>query len=627
MCGITGILRWEGGFPQRGEIEQMTQALAHRGPDSEGFFERECIAIGHRRLSIIDLEAGKQPMSNADGSIWITYNGEIYNYQELTQTLKQRGYCFSTRSDTEVILHAYQEWGVECLKKFRGMFAFALVDFNNQNVILARDHFGIKPLYYRLGNGYLAFASELAALRAVNDSPPTGSLLAVDFFLRFQYIPTPQTIYQEIFKLPPASFLKVNFDGQLQAPTKYWDVRFEPDYSISDRDWEEIAETTIQQSVAAHLVADVPFGVFLSGGIDSTLVALNMAQSLNRPIEAFTIGFQEADYSELTYAKQVAQQCGLQLHTEIVQEDMLSILPSLVRHYGEPFGDSSAIPTWYVSRLARTRVPMVLSGDGGDEAFGGYDSYLSWMQVGNSWLSIWKLMQSPSRRNFRLILETLQRSIQRQHDRRLSRWLQQILFASDRARHKLWRQEYQALINHPCDVFEVASQTAQNLERLSYAQYLDYQTYLPCDILTKVDIASMSHGLEVRTPLIDVQVVEMAARLPTSQRLRSDGSGAVTGKTLLKRILAKNFSAEFTNRKKQGFALPRSRWFLQGQPQRQWLEEILLKPDSQLHEWFQVEQLKAHLNSHQEHHDNSGLLWLLFVLGMWLEQNPEIQFG
>lgn len=625
MCGITGILRWEG-LSQRGEIEQMTQALAHRGPDSEGFFARDGIALGHRRLSIIDLEAGKQPMSNADGSIWITYNGEIYNYQELTQTLKRRGYRFSTRSDTEVILHAYEEWGIECLKQFRGMFAFGLVDFRDRSVLLARDHFGIKPLYYRLGNGYLAFASELAALRAVSDVTPTGSLLAVDFFLRFQYIPTPHTIYQEIFKLPIASFLKINFDGTWQAPTKYWDMRFEPDYSMSDRDWEDLAQTTIQQSVAAHLVADVPFGVFLSGGIDSTLVALNMAQSLNRPVKAFAIGFHEADYSELTYAKQVAQQCGLQLHTEIVQEDMLNILPNLVQHQGEPFGDSSAIPTWYVSRLARTYVPMVLSGDGGDEAFGGYDSYLSWIQAGNSWSSVWKLMQSPSRKHFRSVLEKLQQSIQRQHDRTLSMWLQQILFASNRARRKLWRQEYQALINHPCGLFEGASQTAQSLERLSYAQYLDYQTYLPCDILTKVDIASMSHGLEVRTPLIDVQVVEMAARLPMSQRLRSDGSGTVIGKILLKRILEKSFSPEFAYRRKQGFALPRSRWFLQGQPQRQWLEEILLKPNSQLHQWFQVEQIQSHLNSHQEQHDNSGLLWLLFVLGLWLEQNQEIQF-
>src|SRR5437588_7956058 len=382
MCGIAGIIRWQPAALQPDEIDRMTSAISHRGPDGVGFLRRDGVALGHRRLAIIDPELGHQPMADEEENLWVIYNGEMYNFPELRDELAGRGHRFVTRSDTEVVIHAYQEWGPECVRRFRGMFAFALADFRKRKLLLARDHFGIKPLYYRVAKYYLAFASELSALRRVDADPPHGNLEAVDYFLRFQYIPTPHTIYRDTFKLPPANYLMVDFDGNVEGPTRYWDLRFKPRHGLSDQQWEAEAAEVIHDSVKAHLISDVPFGVFLSGGTDSSIVASEMSRILKEPVQAFSIGFQEKQYSEVPYAEQVAEQCHINLRTEFVQEDMLAILPELIAHYGEPFGDSSAVATWYVSRLARERVPMVLSGDGGDEGFAGYDNYERWLDIG-----------------------------------------------------------------------------------------------------------------------------------------------------------------------------------------------------------------------------------------------------
>jgi asparagine synthase (glutamine-hydrolysing) len=605
----------------------MTAAISHRGPDGVGFLCRDCVALGHRRLAIIDPEAGQQPMSNDDETVWLTYNGEMYNFLELRAELEQEGHHFETRSDTEVVVRAYEAWGPECVKRFRGMFAFALADFRNRWVLLARDHFGIKPLYYRLGDGYFAFGSELTALRQVDDAPPEGSLEAVELFLRFQYIPTPHTIYKDVRKLPPAAYLIVDFDGKLTGPKRYWDFSFQPQTGLSDSQWLERAESVIHDSVKAHLVSDVPFGVFLSGGIDSSLVASQMSRILKHPVQAFSIGFEEREYSELRYAEQVAERCGIELRTEIVREDMLKILPDLVAHYGEPFGDSSAIPTWYVSRLAREYVPMVLSGDGGDEGFAGYPTY-EW------WLSNSPLRQArESARDFhpRAAFWWLRRAARRYLAQgtlnNLPEWQRNFLYMHEPQRRALWRDEFQGLVDRGCELFEEADARARKLSRLSYAQYLDFQTYLPCDILTKVDVASMYHGLEVRTPLIDVEVLELAASLPVSQRYRRNGSGEMTGKYLLKKVLGKTFPPEFIHRKKQGFSIPRDMWFRAGQSGRRMFEQIVLDPHSRLQDWFKPEQLRAQLEIHSDTADNSGPLWLLLVLGIWLDQNREVQFS
>ncbi len=626
MCGIAGILRWAGEAPGRLEIERMTEAIKHRGPDGEGFMLRERVAFGHRRLAIIDPEGGHQPMASEDESLWIIYNGELYNFRELKRELEQKGHRFLTRSDTEVVLHAYSEWGPRCVERFRGMFAFGLADFRQRKLLLARDHFGIKPLYYRLGEGYLAFASELPALRRVDDAPPTGSLQAVDLFLRFQYIPTPHTIYQEIFKLPPASYMTIDFDGHRTEPVRYWDIEFKQEDGLTDSEWEERAEQVIHESVNAHLVSDVPFGVFLSGGIDSSLVASHMSSILERPVQGFSIGFKEKDYSELAYAEEAARRCGVELHTEVVEDDALSILPDLVAHYGEPFGDSSAIPTWYVSRLARSFVPMVLSGDGGDEGFGGYSSYDYWMQT-TPFLHAGRVMRDAPRDGFYLLRRAVRKYIANRTSNELAHWQNCILYVREGGRRALWRSEYQDVVSAGSAVFEEADRRARYWNRLSYAQYMDFQTYLPCDILTKVDVASMYHGLEVRTPLIDLRVVEMAARLPLNQRMRRNGSKTAVRKYLLKKVTGRTFPPEFIHRKKQGFAIPRNLWFLPGQQGRGLLEQVLLDTGSRLHQCFNPEEVRAQIEAHGTENDNSDTLWLLLVLGIWLEQNREINFN
>jgi asparagine synthase (glutamine-hydrolysing) len=626
MCGIAGIMRWNGMVPEQSEIERMTAAVAHRGPDGVGILRRDNLALGHRRLAIIDPELGQQPMSNEDETLWITYNGEMYNYLELKEELRQKGHQFVTNSDTEVAIHAYQEWGVDCLKKFRGMFAFALADFRTRKLFLARDHFGIKPLYYRIGKDYVAFASELAALREVDDAVPTGSLWALELYLRYLYIPTPHTIYHDVYKLPPSSYLLADFDGPLGEPVKYWDINFRAENGTSVQRWEEQAEAVISDSVKAHLVADVPFGVFLSGGIDSSLVALKMSQILERPVKAFSIGFKEEQYSELAFARQVAERCGIELHTEVVEDNSLDFLPELIAHYGEPFGDSSAIPTWHVSRLAREHVPMVLSGDGGDEGFAGYGSYAYWLgrdPVRRTWSD---LPRSP-RASFYWARQGLRNRLTRGSWHDLAEWESTFCFVTEQGRRALWRPEYQSFIGRGCEIFEEADRNARRNDRVAYAQYLDFQTYLPCDILTKVDVASMYHGLEVRTPLIDVRVLELAARLPLDQRLGRNGSSELVPKYLLKKILGRTFPAEFIHRKKQGFAIPRDVWFRPGQPARKLLEAVLLDRASRLREFFNPQEIQLQLDIHNEDRDNSNALWALLVLGLWLAQNPQVTFN
>lgn len=628
MCGIAGIVRRSPA--SQSEVERMTRAIAHRGPDGVGFYRRDGVALGHRRLAIIDPELGIQPMSDQEETVWLIYNGELYNFRELKTELESYGCRFVTNSDTEVVIEAYKKWGPECLKKFRGMFGFALADFRNRVLFLARDHFGIKPLYYRLGKDYLAFASELSALRQVDDSAPTGRIDVLEMYLRYGYIPTPHTIYREVFKLPPASYLVVPFDTPSAEPVKYWDLRFEPQNGLSDSEWEERAHEVIHDSVRAHLVADVPFGVFLSGGIDSTIVAWQMSEILERPVRAFAIGFQEEKYSELKYAEEAARRCGVELHTEVVQDDALEMLPDLVAHYGEPFGDSSCIPTWYVSRLAREHVPMVLSGDGGDEAFAGYWSYDAWMES-NPWTRARGQLKSAAQFASQLhprasLHSALAAARAYKSDNNLAEWEKICFQTHEHSRRSLWRPELQYLINGPSDSFQKGHLSGRAFQRLSYAQYMDYQTYLPCDILTKVDVASMYHGLEVRTPLIDRKVVEFAASLPPQQRLRRNGNGKAVGKYITKKLLSKVFPKDFIHRPKMGFGIPRAEWFYEGR--RGWqLWQDVTADGAPLYNFFNRREVLSAMERHSPAFDNSGALWFLLFLGIWLEQNPQISFS
>jgi asparagine synthase (glutamine-hydrolysing) len=625
MCGIAGLLKFDGSSILPDEIKKMTNEMSHRGPDGEGYFVSQNIALGHRRLSIIDIETGKQPMTNEDKSIWITYNGELYNYKILKEELEQKNHIFTTKSDTEVIVHAYEEWGSDCVKKFRGMFAFAIVDLNAQCIFLARDHFGIKPLCYRQEQNYFAFASEINPLIKCQDTLPTGNLLAIEFFLRYQYIPTPLTIYNEIKKIPPGHFLKCSFDEKLEGPTCFWDLNSDNETTIFLENDEIEAEKIISESVSAHLISDVPFGVFLSGGIDSTLIASKMQKLLGKRVEAFAIGFDQKDYDELEYAKTAAKTIGVNLHTEIVTEEILEVLPDLVRHYGEPFGDSSALPTWSVARLARKFVPMVLSGDGGDEMFAGYDSYRYWMMES----SIREIMSYTFSNFPKCIIPGFNMMMNKFFSgmkNTVESWEKYITYTQYAERKRIWLPEYHFLLNKSSELFKNAEKNAKYEDHLGFAQHIDKMTYLPCDILTKVDIASMYHGLEVRVPLIDLRVNKFAHDLPLNLRMGLNPANERTGKILLKNLLKTDFDDAFIYRNKKGFGIPRPIWFLPGHKAREMLEKLLIEQRGRLSHFFNMERIDILLKKHSLKSDYSGMLWLILILGIWFEQNPNISF-
>lgn len=601
----------------------MTRALAHRGPDGEGFFIRDGVALGHRRLAIIDLEGGRQPLSNEDGSVWITFNGEIYNYRELRTQLETAGHRFATHSDTEVIVHGYEQWGAALANRLRGMFAFAVADFSARRVFLARDHFGIKPLYYRGGPGFFAFASELPALRQVDAPSPRGRLEAVEHYLRYRYIPGPETVYAGVFHLPPACHMTVGFDGRQSDPVEYWHLRYASERGTSDAEWEERFEAVVRESVQTHLVADVPFGVFLSGGIDSTLVAATMAGLVNRPLTAFSIGFTEDGFSELAHAAEAARVLGVNLESEVVTPDVAHLLPELVAHHGQPFADTSMIPTWYVSRLARRRVPMVLSGDGGDEAFAGYPRYANWLSDG-VWAEVRGLLQSPRGVFWRT--PRILRRVRRKPADEVTCWEDWCGLIPPDFRRALWRAEYRPMVDGTCPAFERAATRAPRADRLSWPQAVDYQTYLPGDILPKVDIASMAHGLEVRPPLVDVRVAELAASLPPDQRVRRRGHERIL-KWLPKRVLERRFPSEFVHRPKMGFGIPEDGWLRPGTQVRGMLDDLALADGAAVHRWFDPRTLRDWAKRLDERgHSTGAFLWAVLILSIWLSQNPDVSF-
>ena len=596
MCGIAGLIQFDNEAPDSERARLLTRALCHRGPDDEGFVRRGPAILGHRRLSIIDLEGGRQPMSTEDGGLWITCNGELYNYRELRDELRGRGHVFRTQSDTEVILRAYQEWGHRCLDRFRGMYAFGILDEKNRRLLLARDHFGIKPLYYVQTPKYFAFASELHALRLLPDVSWTIDLRSLDDYLAFQYVPSPNTIYSCARKLPPATRLSVTFDGRVGEAEDYWTLRVNPNLRRSESDTLFELDSVLKESVRAHLVADVPFGAFLSGGVDSSTVVAYMSGLLDRPVRTFSIGFADAAHSELPFARKVAETFGTDHHEEVVRADALGILPELVRHYGEPFGDNSAIPTYYVSRLARQHVPMVLSGDGGDENFAGYDdTYQPWMEhlAGRAGVAD---------------------ELARAQD--VEEYLP-FVSSSPAWRESLWRPEYRVVRKDAPALFRKQFEHARDLAGCSQAQYMDLRTYLPHSVLTKVDVASMMHGLEVRTPMVDKHVVEFAATIPAAYNVDTSG-GRWIGKMMLKRIARRWFDREFVDRPKQGFGLPLLSWLEEGGLLATAAGERFRDSRSPLHEYFHPDQVEDLIRRKAE-----NLTWRLLVLDEWLRQNRE----
>ncbi|MCK4762040.1 MAG: asparagine synthase (glutamine-hydrolyzing), partial [Candidatus Aminicenantes bacterium] len=612
MCGITGILNLDKTPVSPRLLKEMTNSLTHRGPDETDLWIDRFAGLGHRRLSIIDLQTGKQPMSDRSKKIWITYNGELYNFLELKKILESKGHTFRTNSDTEVIIYAYLEWGDRCVEKFRGMFAFAIADLIKKRLFLARDHFGIKPFYYYLSGGVFAFSSEIQALLKIKKSPLTLDFPALDRYLQLQYIPAPGTIFREIKKLKPAHCMNVSFDGKVSPQKEYWQLDFKPDPRPTQEERLEALEEVLRESVRAHLVSDVPYGAFLSGGVDSSAVVAYMSQIMNRPVKTFTIGFEEDEYSEIQYAAAVAKKWGTEHHVEIVKPDALSILPDLVKHYGEPFGDSSAVPTYYVAKMAREHVTMVLSGDGGDETFGGYRSYQAWM----NWLHFCGM---PGWKKFVYPLASILRP--NRYPRRLptlTNWLSFIQYINEKRRKMLWRGEYLEKLDFRLDFLEADFAKTAHYDLTNKVQYLDFKTYLPYDILTKVDAASMMSSLEVRTPLVDKEVVEFAAGLPQAVNIAPQEDGKFEGKLLLKTLMRKYYPEEFVRRPKMGFAVPLFNWFSSKDALQDVLTERLLSSESRVLELFRPRMVKKLIAVNEP-----GPIWLLLFLEEWLKQNRE----
>jgi asparagine synthase (glutamine-hydrolysing) len=607
MCGIVGLLSKIGRPVEEPVLKAMTRALAHRGPDGEGWFSWGAGGFGHRRLAIIDPDAGHQPMASDDDRLHITYNGEIYNYRSLRETLEGHGHRFRTNSDTEVVLYAYRQWGSQCVLRFRGMFAFAIADEVNLRIFLARDHLGIKPLVYLDTRDVFAFASEIQALHHIPDLDLSVDPQAIDTYLQLQYIPAPQTIFHSVKKLRPGHTLTVSFDGAIGMQRRYWRPTFNVVPGRSEEEWLEGLDAVLRQSVRAHLVSDVPFGAFLSGGLDSTAIVAYMSDILDRPVKAFTIGFEETDFDETPWAVQAARKFGVEHHIEVLQPNALEILPDLVRHYGEPFGDSSAIPTYYVSKLASHHVPMVLSGDGGDELLAGYHRYRTWLR----WITA---QDRPRWRRFLYPLATRLRP-QRYLPRRPSSkaWIRFVQATSPLDRVALWRREIGIQHQEPPSIFEEVFGLEDGTEPLQAVQSCDLQTYLPFDILTKVDVASMMNGLEVRTPLVDRVVVDYATSIPSRFNIELTPDTGFQGKLLLKKLLGRSFPEAFLNRPKQGFGVPIQPWFGPGGIRTNEVRDRLTDPGSPLGDYFDPVAV-----SNVATDTRSSYQWLLLFLDEWL---------
>lgn len=621
MCGITGkIFFSKERNIEKAELKQMADVIQHRGPDDEGFYINKNVGLGFRRLSIIDLQTGHQPLSNDDGSKWIIFNGEIYNFVELRDELIKKGYSFKTKTDTEVILKMYEEYGVHCVDFLRGMFGFAIWNDEKKQLFCARDRFGIKPFYYYKDNEKLVFGSEIKSILKSGNVDKSLSDDALDSYFAFGYITSDLSIYKEIKKLQPAHYLLLSFAPEARIEIeKYWEILFEPDDSKTEQQWCEEIESALSESVKLHMIADVPLGAFLSGGIDSSSVVAIMAKNSNQPIKTFSIGFKEQKYNELQFAREVAEKYHCEHHEEIVEPESMSLLPKLVGAYDEPFADSSAIPTYYVSKLARKYVTVVLSGDGGDELFAGYNSYKHLKRV---YSDIFNL-RSPSLNKFfwgnvyKLIPEYSKgktRTYYYSKDRNLIPAYQNVWSRAERKRLLL---NY-GLVDHQntSEYFkERILKGRPDYDFISNMQNLDLQTYMVDSILTKVDRASMLNSLEVRVPLLDHKFSELSFKIPWNLKFNRGEQ-----KYILKKAMMPYLTSNILNHPKQGFGVPLEFWFKDDL--KEYVNDTLLSLNSKLSRFLNKKYVSEIIHKNQSStKDFSSRIWPLIFFEEWLRQN------
>lgn len=618
MCGITGVYHFRGSVPvEPSLIGRMCHSIRHRGPDDEGYHVKGPIGLGHRRLSIIDVGGGHQPISNEDGSVWVVFNGEIYNHHELRHILVNKGHRFATTTDTEVIVHAYEEYGTDCLSHFRGMFAFALWDERKQTLFMGRDRVGKKPLFYTITpDGSLVFASEIKAILEYPQVAVHLNLLALDQYLHLLYVPSPHTIYDGIYKLPAGHALLCTSSGA--RVFQYWDLLYPHNpVSLTPGEWEEQFLELFQECVRLRLESEVPLGAFLSGGLDSSsVVALMCSLSTNRSITT-SVGFNDDYFNELPYAKEVADFFHTEHYEYQIAPTIQDLLPRIVWHFDEPFADSSAIPTYYVSEIARRHVTVALSGDGGDEVFGGYGRHRQVVNAEN-FRGLRSLVGHPGaflvnalwptglrgRGSIVNVLSSPEDAVVAQHyDYLLTAQLRDQLLSGE-VRNMLRGQNGGA----PFHSYYQSCTAQSNLDK---ALYVDIKTYLADDILVKVDRMSMAHGLEVRSPLLDHKLLEFMAKIPPSYKIRGRNQ-----KFLLREVMRKRLPAQVTTREKHGFGMPLGRWLQQDL--REMVEDLLFDQTAKRRGLFNPDVVQTLWSSHLNGTRNwMHLIYALLVFELW----------
>ena len=619
MCGIAGKFTFDSGAPidcQR--LTAMTNAIAHRGPDADGFYVAPGIGLGHRRLSIIDLATGDQPLSNEDGTVWVVFNGEIYNFADIRADLERTGHRFRTHTDTEVIVHAYEEWGNRAVDRFRGMFAFALWDERRRRLLLARDRVGVKPLYYSATPGGVVFGSEIKALLEDPDVPRDWCPEALDAYLTLQYVPSPRTIYKAVAKLPPGHLL-VAENGHVSV-SRYWDLEFLGDGDPSREDeYLDRLDALITEAVGLRLISDVPLGAFLSGGIDSSLVVAAMVRTSSSRVITTSVGFDEDAFNELEYARIVARHLGTESHEKIARPDIADLLPKLAWHLDEPFADSSAVPTYYVSAAAREHVTVALSGDGGDELWAGYARHRveAWETKARRWLG--RSGRVAGRIAGRLPLgikgTRALRHLALSPAEACARKHEYGLFESD-CRDTFYSGDFatQVADSDPFAGFRLAYDSCPSTDPLDRALYVDVKTYLVDDILTKVDKMSMAVSLEARDPLLDHKLLEFAASVPTALKLKNGRS-----KYLLRRLLERRLPKAVVDRPKQGFAAPIGQW-LRG-PLAPMVDALILDGRMRDRGVFESRTIERLWREHRDGVcDHRHRIWSLVMLELWFRQ-------
>jgi len=636
MCGITGIFDTRGKREiDRAVLHRMNESQFHRGPDEGGIHLEPGVGLGHRRLSIIDLSTGQQPLYNEDNSVCVVFNGEIYNYQELIPELQALGHVFHTRSDTEVIVHAWEAWGENSVNRFRGMFAFALWDRNRETLFLARDRLGVKPLFYALlDDGTFLFGSELKSLLAHGQLKREIDPCAVEEYFALGYVADPRAIFKQAKKLPPASTLLLRRNQSVGEPRRYWDVLFSLNNRIDEAEARDELIRRLEESIKLRMISEVPLGAFLSGGVDSSAVVAIMAGLSDKPVNTCAIGFSDPSFNESEFARMVAERYQTNHHIETVESDDFDLIDTLARLYDEPYADSSAIPTYRVCQLARKHVTVALSGDGGDESFGGYRRYKyhlheeglrSFLPLGIRrpiFQTLGNLYPALSRapRVFRAksTLLSLARTA-------TEGYFHEISLVRNPLRNRLYSDAFKKQLNEysALQVFERHAARCETDDPLALIQYLDTHTYLVGDINTKVDRASMAHSLEVREPLMDHKLVEWLATLPSTMKIHNGES-----KYLLKKSMEPKLPHEVMYRPKMGFAVPLARWF-RG-PLRQRVVDSLFHGSIAQSGLFNHQVIEQIVDQHVSGTaDNSTPIWTLLMFDAFLNNvmNSSVSAG